>query len=84
MTDQALRALVLAELQRIAPEVDGAALDPARPLREQVDLDSVDFLGLLVALHKATGVDIPESAYDAVASIDGCVTYLAAHVEPAP
>jgi acyl carrier protein len=78
MTDPELRALVLTELQRIAPEVDGASLDPAQPIRAQVDLDSVDFLGLLVALHKATGVDIPESAYDEVASIDGCVAFLAA------
>jgi acyl carrier protein len=79
VTDQPLRALVIAELQRIAPEVDGASLDPARPIREQVDLDSVDFLGLLVALHKATGIDVPESAYDDVASIDGCVAWLATH-----
>jgi acyl carrier protein len=78
MTDQELRALVLAEIQRIAPEVHGASLDPAHPIRAQVDLDSVDFLGLLVALHTATGVDIPESAYDEVASIDGCVAFLAA------
>ncbi len=79
MTQDEMRALVLAELQRIAPEVDGAALDGARPLREQVDLDSVDYLGFLVALHKATGVDIPESDYEAVATLDGCVAYLLAH-----
>jgi acyl carrier protein len=79
MTDDRLRALVLQELQRIAPEVDGATLDPARPIREQVDIDSVDFLRLLVALHEATGVDVPESAYAEVATVDGCVAYLAAN-----
>lgn len=79
MTQEQLHALVLAELQRIAPEVDGATLDGSLPLREQVDLDSVDYLGFLVALHKATGVDIPESDYAAVATLDGCVSYLMAH-----
>jgi len=79
MNQEQLRALVLAELQRIAPEVDGTTLDGARSLREQVDMDSVDYLGFLVALHKATGVDIPETDYAAVATLDGCVAYLLAH-----
>jgi acyl carrier protein len=79
MTDDAMRALVLRERQGIAPEVDGAALDPTRPIRDQVDIDSVDVLRLLVALHEATGVDVPESAYAEVATVDGCVAYLVAH-----
>jgi len=75
----ALRATVLAQLQRIAPEMDPASLDPARPIRQQVEIDSVDFLRLLVALHEATGVDVPEGAYDQVATVDGLVAYLTAH-----
>jgi acyl carrier protein len=68
---------VLRALARVAPEADPKQLDPVRPLREQLDLDSIDFMRFLVALHKEVGVDVPESAYAEVASIDGCVAYLA-------
>ena len=76
MTDDQIKALVLRELSNIAPEIETANLDPALELREQIDLDSMDILNLMIAIHEATGIDIPEADYPQMASLDGAVTYL--------
>jgi acyl carrier protein len=73
-----LRATVLAALTRIAPDVDPASLDPGDDLREQCELDSMDFLSFVERLHDATGADIPERDYPRLASVDLAVEYLAA------
>jgi acyl carrier protein len=72
-----LREIVLATLRRIAPEVSPDALQPAMPLRDQVDLDSMDWLNFLVALHDALGVDIPEADYARLVTLDDLLAYLA-------
>ena len=71
-----VRAGVLAELKRIAPEVEAADLAPAKPLREQVDLDSMDWLNFIVALHERFRVDIPESDYAQLGTLDETAAYL--------
>ncbi len=76
MSDDELRALILREVGNIAPEINLAQIDPASNLREQVDLDSMDMLNLLIAIHGATGVDIPEADYAKMASVDDAVAYL--------
>jgi acyl carrier protein len=73
-----LRKLVLAELMRIAPELEEADIVPGKLLREQVDLDSMDWLNFLVALHERFKVEIPESDYAKLATLDQLVAYLAA------
>ncbi len=78
MNDQALEALVRRVLSRVAPELDVEGLEPDVDLREQADLDSMDFLNLVSGLHDATGIEIPERDYPAVATIAGCAAYLAA------
>ena len=76
--------VVLGVLRRIAPEVEPSELDPAVDLREQIDFDSMDFLTFVDSLHEATGVEVPERDYPRIASIAGCVRYLAERVaEPA-
>ena len=77
MNNDEIRALVLAELAAIAPEVDVAALKPDRLLREQVDLDSFDWLRFLVALHERMKIEIPESDYRSLTTVDHLVAYLA-------
>jgi len=67
-------------LRRIAPELSPGELDSQRPLREQVDLDSMDWLNFLVALRERLGVDIPEADYAKLASFDDVVAYLEARV----
>lgn len=75
-----IRATVLNVLGRIAPEADLAALQPQLNLRDQLDIDSMDCLNFLIALDKETHVDIPERDYRQLATLDGCVEYLAAHL----
>lgn len=78
MNKTELRAALIAELRRIAPELEEAELKPDRPLREQVDLDSMDWLNFLVALHERLKVEIPESDYARLGTLDQTVDYLAA------
>jgi len=76
MDDTTLRRTILATLHRIAPEVEPEELLPARPLRDQVDLDSMDWLSFLQALHVALGVDIPERDYAKLVTLDDLVAYV--------
>jgi acyl carrier protein len=77
MEKDAIRKTVLAELRRIAPEVEESELKPDRLLRDQVDLDSMDWLNFLVALHERLKVEIPESDYARLGTLDQVVDYLA-------
>jgi acyl carrier protein len=73
-----IRATVLDVLARIAPELDPASLAPGTDLRAELDLDSMDFLNFAVGLHGAFGIDIPESDYRELATLGGCIDYVAA------
>jgi acyl carrier protein len=79
MTDAEIRAAVLRALHQIAPEVDPGSIDPTASLRDQVDLDSMDFFNFVVGLSEELGVDVPEADYPRLSTLDGCVGYLAAH-----
>ena len=76
-----LRPLVFAELKKIAPELEEGDVVPDKLLRDQVDLDSMDWLNFLVALHERFKVEIPESDYAKLATLDQVVAYLAAKVK---
>ncbi|MCC6215462.1 MAG: acyl carrier protein [Polyangiaceae bacterium] len=80
MTREALRAAIDAALRSVAPESDPARLADDADLRETLDLDSMDFLSFVVALHRATGVDIPERDYARLATLEGAVQYLGPRV----
>lgn len=80
MTVEEIREVVLRALHNVAPEVDFAAVAGDVPLREQVDIDSVDYLRVLVTLNEGLHVDIPEDDYAKIATIDGLVGYLAGKV----
>ena len=73
--DDTARA-VLAALASVAPEADPNAIDPKQPLRDQLDLDSMDFLNFIVALHHDLGVDVPERDYGKLATLESAVAYL--------
>jgi acyl carrier protein len=75
---QTLMGAVVASLRAIAPELEPDALDPGRPLRHQVDLDSMDWLNFLVSLHERFGVNIPEADYAQLITLDDVVDYLQA------
>jgi acyl carrier protein len=76
-----LRTIVKEELNNIAPEVDLATVDPTADLREAVDIDSMDFLNLVTALHQRTGIDIPEIDYPKLVTLSGMVAYLEAKLK---
>jgi acyl carrier protein len=76
MTEAELRKIVLDTLSDIAPEADLGALLPGKDLREELDIDSMDFLNFVIALHEKLGVDIPEADYPQLSTLDGAVGYL--------
>jgi acyl carrier protein len=71
-----VRTTVVRLLGEIAPEADLATVKPDVSFRDQLDIDSIDFLNFVVALHKQFQIDVPESDYPELATIDGCVRYL--------
>lgn len=79
MDSDSIRRAVIDSVLEIAPEADFARVNPGHSLREQLELDSFDFLNLLVALQERVGVAVPESDYRLVDSLDGMVAYLAGH-----
>jgi acyl carrier protein len=80
MSEIDVRKIVQEEINNIAPEVDLATVDPADDLREAIDIDSMDFLNLVTALHKRTGVDIPEIDYPKLITLSGMMAYLQARL----
>jgi acyl carrier protein len=80
MSDIDIRHVVQDELSNIAPEIDIARVDPAADLREALDIDSMDFLNFITALHRRLGIDIPEIDYPKLDTIDGAVAYVTARL----
>ena len=76
MTEDEIRAAVLRILGEIAPEADVSRLDPAVSFRDQLDIDSMDFLNFVIALDGQLHVAIPEADYPKFITLDGCVSYL--------
>lgn len=77
MNASEIRGLILAILGDIAPEADTAALAGDVDMREALDLDSMDFLNFVTALHDRAGIDVPESDYPLLFTLDGAVRHLA-------
>ena len=84
MTSEEIRKTVIEALTRIAPEVDPAAIESGASFRDQLDLDSMDFLNFVLAVHDRLGVEIPEADYPRLSTLDGAVAYLAARLERTP
>ena len=78
MTRDEIKQAIINALAGVAPEGDYNRLKPDRPLRDQLDIDSYDFLNVIVALHEQLGVDIPEADYQKLLTLNGAIDYLAA------
>jgi acyl carrier protein len=78
MTDDEARQLIGRTLRQVAPEADLDEVRPGETLQEALDLDSMDFLNLVVGLHEATGLEIPERDYPQLSTLDGAIAYLTA------
>ena len=83
MQDQWLRREVLEALRMVAPETDTDALDPARSFRDQLGIDSIDYLNFIVGLEDRVGVRIAEADYPQLSTLEGCLTYLRDRIGPA-
>ncbi|MBX2830506.1 MAG: acyl carrier protein [Rhodospirillales bacterium] len=64
------------ELHRIAPDIEVSDIDRKGELREEFDIDSMDFLNLVTALSKRFDIPIPETDYPRLSSFDNAVAYL--------
>jgi acyl carrier protein len=76
MTRDDITAVLIDELGRIAPEIDATGLDPDADLREELDIDSMDFLNLVTALGERLQIDIPEIDYPDLATFGQAIDYL--------
>lgn len=77
MTEEEIRAIFLAEIAIVAPEIDTDTVGDDDHLQDDLDLDSMDILNLVSALHARLGIDIPESDYRRIATPAMAVAYLA-------
>jgi acyl carrier protein len=76
MSNLEVRAVVEEELGNIAPEADLATIDPVADLRDALDIDSMDFLNFVTAIHRRLGIDIPEIDYPKLTTLQEIVEYL--------
>jgi len=77
MTEAEIRRAFLEELTSIAPDIDSATVDDDDHLQDDLELDSMDFLNLITALHKRLGVAVPEGDYPQIATLGRALRYLA-------
>jgi acyl carrier protein len=76
MTDEDIRAIYLEELSRVAPDIDPATVGEDDHLQDDLELDSMDVLNLVTALHQRLGLDIPETDYPEIATLSVAVGYI--------
>jgi acyl carrier protein len=57
-------------------------VDPSADLREAIDIDSMDFLNFIIAIHRRLGVDIPEIDYPKLVTLNGAFAYIDAKLQP--
>lgn len=81
MKREAVKDEVKAIFHRIAPDIEFDQLDLSRPLCDQVEMDSLDFYNVLVAIHKKLGVNVPDSVLLELNNLDGLIDYIAAHAK---
>lgn len=80
MNDEELKSVLQETLSTVVPEIDWQTVDDYADLRDQVDIDSMDMLNWVIALHQRLGVDIPELDVPRLVTLDGAVRYLATKV----
>ena len=76
MTEDQVKQIVVDIIDEIAPDEDTSDLKPEVNLRDQLDLDSMDFLDIVMELRKQHGIEVPEADYPQLASLDSCAAYL--------
>lgn len=72
-----LDEVIFDSLTAVAPEAEPAALDPEQPFRDQIEIDSVDFLNFVMGLEKRLKISVPDLEYPQLSTLAGCRAYLA-------
>jgi acyl carrier protein len=80
MTREEIRLAVVKALTSVAPEIDPQMLQPDDVFRQEFDLDSMDFLNFVIGLHTTLGVDVPESDYGKLGTLNAAIDYLEARL----
>lgn len=81
MKREAVKNEVKTIFHRIAPDIEFDQLDLSRPLRDQVEMDSLDFYNVLVSIHKKLGVNVPDSVLMELNNLDELLDYITAHAK---
>jgi len=76
MTKEEIGQAIIDIITDIVPDEDCSNIDPAVALRDQLELDSMDFLDIVMELRKLYKVEVPEAEYGELATLDSCVAYL--------
>ena len=76
MTTEEVKQAILDIIKDITPDEDISSLNDSLPLREQIDLDSMDFLDIVMELRKRYGIEVPEQDYPQLATMNSAVAYL--------
>jgi acyl carrier protein len=81
MTRDAIKDVILEIIEDIDEDADFDSLNPDEPLRDQLDLDSMDFLDIVMELRKRYKLQIPEEEYPELSTLNSCVNYLEPKLE---
>lgn len=79
MNEVEIRAIYLEELSSIAPDIDPESVGDNEHIQDDLELDSMDVLNLVTALHERTGVNIPEKDYPQIATVALAISYLSSN-----
>jgi len=78
MTRDELDRVIREEIGNVAPDADLETLDPAADIREALDLDSMDVMNIVIALHERLDVDIPDADARKLLTLNGAIDYIGA------
>jgi acyl carrier protein len=84
MTPAEIRTLVHRAIGRVAPEADLSKVAGDVDIRDELDIDSMDFVNFITELHQELSIDIPEREYSELSTVDGAVRYLSRRLERQP
>lgn len=76
MTKEEIGKAIIDIIEDIVPDEDCSDINPTEPLRDQLELDSMDFLDIVMELRKLYKVDVPEADYGELATLESCMNYL--------
>ncbi len=76
MSRDEIRGIIYNIISEIVPDEDLSGMDDSKAIRDQIELDSMDFLDIVLELRKRYKADVPEEDYPKLATIDSCVEYL--------